>query len=149
MNATQIPNAFAGDILVEDTSLSNLILRGKQKDTEVFGSTEMMRTLTMDTVPLSVRKHLIQSSVKVETSSVGGTVRADFLLPGLTNYIGIQGYIYYNSGDKSSLRLNGCSWFYFKLLPGTYSDNKTFTVAESMEHAIYKAYEEEKKGNVV
>lgn len=149
MNATQIPNAFAGDTLVEDTSISNLILRGMEKDAEVFGSTEMMRTLTMDTIPLSVRKYLDQSSVKVETSSVGGTVRADFLLPGLTNYIGVLGHIYYNSGDKSSLRLNGCSWFYFKLSPGKYSDDKIFTVAESMEHAIYKAYEEEKKGSVV
>lgn len=147
MNAIEIPNVFAGDTLVEDTSISNLILQGMKKDAEVFGSKELMLNLTMDIIPLSVKKHLIQSSDKVEISSVGGTVRADFLLPGLTNYIGVLGHIYFNNKDKSSIRLNGCSWFYFKINPGIH--NKTFTVAESLEHAIYKAYEEEKKGDAV
>ena len=149
MNATT-PNVFAGDALVEDTSLSNLISRGKQKDAEVFGVSERMCAMTLDSIPSSVAMHLIQGSLKAAPSSVGGIVNGDFLLPDLKNYISVLGHFYFAEGFKSSsLYLSKCSWFYFKLSPGKYSDDKTLTVAESMEHAIYKAYEEEKKGTVV
>lgn len=148
MNATQIPNVFAGDTLVEDTSLPALILRGMEKDAEIFGSIDLLFTLTMDAIPESVKKHLDKSSVKVDISSVGGTVHAEFLLPGLTNPIGVLGHLYFESMSKSSPYLNACSWFYFKLTPGK-DFEKTYTVAQSMEHAIYKAYEEEKKGRTV
>ena len=145
MNTTQIPNVFAGDTLVEDTSLSALILRGMEKDAEIFGSIEMMRTLTMDTIPDSVKMYLDKSSVKVEISSVGGNVHANFKLPKLTNPVSVLSHIYFNLNDKSSLRLNGCSWFYVKQNPNNRFD-RVLSPAESMEHAIFKAYEEEKKG---
>lgn len=149
MNAT-IPNVFAGDTLVEDTSLSNLISRGKQKDAEVFGMAERMCTMTLDGVPSSVTMHLIQGSLKAAPSSVGGIVNGDFLLPDLKNYISVLGHFYFAEGFKSSsLYLSKCSWFYFKINSHNPVSNKTLTVAESMEHAIYKAYEEEKKGSVV
>jgi len=149
MNATQIPNAFAGDTLVEDTSLSNLISRGKEKDAEVFGLSERMCTMTLDSVPSSVAMHLIQGSLKAVPSSVGGIVNGDFLLPDLKNYISVLGHFYFAEGFKSSsLYLSKCSWFYFKIHSNKHVD-KTLTIAESMEHAIYKAYEEEKKGSVV
>ena len=150
MNATQIPNVFAGDALVEDTSLSNLISRGKQKDAEVFGMAERMCAMTLDSIPSSIAMHLIQGSLKAEPSSIGGIVNGDFLLPDLTNYISVLGHFYFAEGFKSSsLYLSKCSWFYFKIHSHNTISNKTLTVAESMEHAIYKAYEEEKKGTVV
>lgn len=149
MNATQIPTVFAGDTLVEDTSLTTLILRGKQKDVEVFGMAERMCTMTLDSIPSSIAMHLIQGSLKAEPSSIGGIVNGDFLLPDLKNYISVLGHFYFAEGFKSSsMYLSKCSWFYFKIHANKHTD-KTLTVAESMEHAIYKAYEEEKKGSVV
>lgn len=144
MNTTQMPNVFAGDNLVEDTSISNLILAGMKKDVEMFGSVEQMKKITLDTIPDSVKMYLDQSSIKVKTSLIGGTVYAKFLLPGLTNPIAVLGHLYYAKLNKSQISLNSCSWFYFKEMPEN-KFNTTLTDAENMEHAIFKAYEQEKK----
>jgi hypothetical protein len=141
MNAIQTP--------VEETSIESLIAKGKQESEDTKNLKSKMISLVFANVPKTVMNGLIKDSVKVDYTSYGATVRAEFMLPDLKHSIDMYGHVH-NTG-YGVIKLNSecyastASWYY-KSSSGTYVSSNNAT---SMEHAIFCAYEQEKKDRVI
>lgn len=135
MNA---PCVFAGDVLLETDSISDLIARGKQQVAEQENCKQKTIAVAMAEVPTAIKAGLRHNEIKLEDTSVAGmkTVSFTFDLPNLNKPIYLSVYVDIDA-EKTRYR-HLTSRYYFTSYVNGYSMKK---VADTLEQAVLFAYE--------
>lgn len=135
MNA---PCVFAGDVLLETDSISDLIARGKQQVIEQENCKQKTIDVAMAEIPTSIKSGLRQYEVKLEDTSIPGmkTVSFTFDLPNLKLPIFLTVYVDIDT-TKTSYRHMTSRYYYTSYING-YSMKKS---ADTLEQAVLFAYE--------
>lgn len=135
MNA---PCVFAGDVLLETDSISDLIARGKQQVIEQENCKQKTIDVAMAEVPTSIKAGLRHNEIKLEDTSIPGmkTVFFTFDLPNLINPIYLTIYVDIDTA-KTKYRHMTSRYQYTSFVNG-YSMKK---VADTLEQAVLFAYE--------
>lgn len=135
MNA---PCVFAGDVLLETDSISDLIARGKQQVMEQENCKQKTIAVAMAEVPTAIKAGLRHNEIKLEDTSVAGmkTVSFTFDLPNLNMPIYLTVYVDIDL-EKTKYRHIVSRYSYTSYVNG-YSMKRS---ADTLEQAVLFAYE--------
>lgn len=135
MNA---PCVFAGDVLTETDSISDLIAKGKQQVIDQKNFMQKIIDTALFEISTAIRSGLRENEIKLEDSSIAGmkTVAFCFDLPNLKNPIYMTVYVDVDT-SKNSYRVMLSRYQYTSYLSG-YTQKKT---ADTLEQAVLFAYE--------
>lgn len=143
MTTSSIPCVFAGDVITEDTSIANLIAKGKQEALDAKRTKEEYIEVALRDIPESVAKGLEKDSITIEYSHTNvKSVALMFKVTGLKQKIRAQVYVELsNYGPNKGTLEKGSSYFFYE---DFVSGCSLYTMATSLEHALYMAFEVEK-----
>lgn len=143
MTTNSIPCVFAGDVLTEDASIASLIAKGRQEFLDAKRTREEYIAVAVKDIPESITQCLQENSVTIEFAHANvKTVTMTFDVTGLKQKIQARVYVELNTyGPNKGILEKGSSYFFYE---DFISGCNLYTVATSLEHALYMASEVEK-----